>query len=49
MFPKIKTGPKGDIQDGHQDALFLLICMKVGIKIQFIPILFKGRDFWGVG
>ena len=48
MFPKIKSGPKGDIQDGHQNAAFLLKCIKVAFKTQFINILAKRRDFWGI-
>ena len=28
MFQKIKSGPKGDIQDGRQNTVFLLKCMK---------------------
>ena len=47
MFTKIKSRPKGDIQDGRQNTVFLLKCMKAAFKTQFIPILVKARDFGG--
>ena len=53
MFPKIKSGPKADIQDGRQNALqnsgFSLKCIKVAFKTQFIPIWVIGRGLWGIG